>query len=101
MARHSCVRSLQKLSLSEVDIIPKRIRVLRDITTKEVSKVFGPIQNKNGHSYVFSEDLVLISTKVERLWMLVHQKRVVLATRLISLGFIRGVVMEMKGDKKN
>jgi hypothetical protein len=33
--------------------------------------------------------------------MLVHQKRVVLATRLISLGFIRGVVMEMKGDKKN
>jgi hypothetical protein len=60
MARHSCVRSLQKLSLSEVDISPKRIRVLRDITTKEVSKVF---QGK--HSYIprFSKENIAIFHK--------------------------------------
>jgi hypothetical protein len=83
-----------------VGISPKWIRVPRDITTEEVSKVFKPIQNKNGHSYVFSEDLILI-TKVERFYMLVHQKHVIPITRLISLGFAKGVVMEMKGDKMN
>jgi hypothetical protein len=49
----------------------KWIRVFRDITIEKVCKLFGPIQNKIGHSYVFSENLVLIA-KVERLWMLVH-----------------------------
>jgi hypothetical protein len=79
---------------------PKQIKVPRDITSKGVCKVFGPIQNKNVHSYVFNEDHVLIA-KVERLWMLVHQKCDILALKLISLGFVRGVVMEMKGEKMN
>jgi hypothetical protein len=86
--------------LSAMGISPKWIKVPRDITTEEVSKVFGPIQNENGHSYVFSEDLVLI-TKVERLYMLVNQKHVIPTTRLIYLGFAKGVVMEMTGDKMN
>lgn len=49
----------------------KKTRILKDLTTKEVSKKISPIQNKNGHNYVHNEDLVLI-TKVERLWMFVH-----------------------------
>jgi hypothetical protein len=77
---------------------PKLIKVPKNITSKGVCKVFGPVENKNVHSYVFNEDHVLIA-KVERLWILVHQKCVILALKLISLGFVRGVVMEMKGKK--
>ncbi len=96
----TCKEFVEVYGLNSIGISPKRIRVPRDITIEEVSKVFGPIQNKNGHNYVFSEDPVLI-TKVERFYMLVHQKHVIPTTRLISLGFAKRVVMEMKGDKMN
>jgi hypothetical protein len=78
----------------------KRTMILRDLTTKEVSKKFGPIQNKNGHNYVHNEDLVLI-TKVERLWMLVHQRACVPTTKMMSLDFVRGMTMELKGRRMN
>jgi hypothetical protein len=61
----------------------------------------NPFKIKNGHNYVFSEDHVLIA-KIERLWMLVHQRHVVPTTKLVSLGFAKGVAMEIvKGKKMN
>jgi hypothetical protein len=70
---------------------PKHIRIPQDISI-EVVKYFQPIVNKNGHSYVYSQDPVLIE-KVEKLWMVTHQKCCVFATRVVSLGFARGVDM--------
>jgi hypothetical protein len=70
---------------------PKHIKIPQDISA-EVAKYFGCIVNKNGHNYVYSHDLVLIE-KVEKLWMVIHQKCFVLATQVVSLGFVGGVAM--------
>jgi hypothetical protein len=67
----------------------------------EVHKFFGPMHNKNKYSHVFNEDPMVI-VKVESLWMVIHQKPFVLASRIILLGMARGVVMELnKGRKMN
>jgi hypothetical protein len=79
---------------------PKRIRIPRDINVEEVHKYFGLMHNKNGYSYVFSEDLEVIA-KVEGLWMVIHQKPHVPITRIISLGMAKGIAMELKGKKMN
>jgi hypothetical protein len=59
---------------------------------KEVVKYFRPIVSKNGHSYIYNQDLVLIE-KVEKLWMVIHQKQCVPTTWVVSLGFAKGVAM--------
>ncbi len=56
----------------------KHIRIPQDISI-EVAKYFGPIVNKNGHSYISSQDLMLIK-KVEKLWMVIQQKHCVSTT---------------------
>lgn len=68
----------------------KRVKVLQDITLEEVNKFFGPIVNRNGCSYVHTEDPNFIK-KVKTLWMVVHQKPYLLASRLISLGMAQGL----------
>jgi hypothetical protein len=68
----------------------KHVKVLRDITLEEVNKFFGPIVNRNGCSYVHNEDPNFIK-KVKTLWMVVHQKPYLLASRLISLGMAQGL----------
>jgi hypothetical protein len=68
---------------------------------EEMHKCFGVVHNKNGYSYVFSEDPMVIA-KVESLWVVIHQNPFVLTSRIISLGMARGVVMELnKGRKMN
>jgi hypothetical protein len=42
-----------------------------------------------------------IIAKVESLCMIIHQKMCVPASRIISLGMARGVVMDLKGGKMN
>ncbi len=58
---------------SSIGLSPKQIRIPRDITMEDIHKYFGPVHNKNGYSYVFSEDLEVIA-KVKGLWMIIHQK---------------------------
>ncbi len=65
-----------------------------------MAKYFGPIISKNGHSYIYSQDLVLIE-KVEKLWMVIHQKHCVCATWVISLGFAKRVDMQMARNHMN
>jgi hypothetical protein len=57
-----------------------------------MAKYFGPIVSKNGHSYIYNQGLVLIE-KIEKLWMVIHQNRCVLATWVIFLDFARRVAM--------
>jgi len=73
---------------------PKHVWIPQDITIEKVAKYFGPIVSKNGHSYVLNQVLVLVE-KIKKLWMVIHQKCYVLATRVVSLGFARRVAMEM------
>lgn len=54
------------------------------------------MHNKNGYSYVFSEDLEMIAK-----WMVIHQKPFFLASRIISLGMAKRVVLDLKGKKMN
>lgn len=60
-------------NLSSIGLSPKRIKIPRDITMEDIHKYFGHVHNKNGYSYVFSEDLEVIA-KVKGLWMIIHQK---------------------------
>jgi hypothetical protein len=78
---------------------PKRVRVPRDITLKDVSRIFGPIVNRNGYNYVHNEDLDFIH-KVKTSWMIVHQKPYLLTSRLIPLSILRGLTFE-KVHRKN
>jgi hypothetical protein len=39
----------------------------------------------------------MLIEKIERLWMIIHQKPHVLAKRVITLGMVRGIVCEEKG----
>ncbi len=77
----------KKYDLSCERLSPKRVKMLRDTTLEEINKFFGPIVNKNTYSYEFTKDPIFIE-KVERLWMVVHQKACVPASRLISLGMV-------------
>jgi hypothetical protein len=79
---------------------PKHVQMPKDLMTKEdVAKYFGLVHNKNGYSYVFCEDPMFIE-KVETLWMLIHQKRCVPSTRLVSLSFTKKVYGHQRGKNK-
>jgi hypothetical protein len=49
---------------------------------------------------VFNDNPELIA-KMEGLWMITHQKPCVLASKIISLGMVRKLIMQMKGKKMN
>jgi len=75
------------------ELSPKWVKVPRNITLKDVSRIFGPIMNRNGYNYVHKEDPNFIR-KVRTLWMIVHQKPYLLASRLIPLGMLRRLTFE-------
>ncbi|CAK9272563.1 unnamed protein product [Sphagnum jensenii] len=89
-----------KYDLCYLGMSPMQIRLLKVCTKEEIEKCFGLIVNKNGHQYINCLDPKLI-TKVERLWMIVHQKPYILASRIIILGMARGILCEQKGKQLN
>jgi hypothetical protein len=76
-----------------VGFSPKAIKVPKDTSLEEVSKIFQPIINKNGYNYMFPEDPKCIE-EIELLWMIVHQKPYLPTSRLIYLGMTRGLACE-------
>lgn len=78
---------------------PKHIRVPRDCTNDEVVALFGPTVGKNGHHYTECKDEKLIA-RIENLWMILHQRRLVPASRVISQAMARGFVCEVKRNKR-
>jgi hypothetical protein len=46
----------QKYGLVCEGFNPKAVKVPKDISLEEVSKIFGPIIKKNGYNYTFLED---------------------------------------------
>jgi hypothetical protein len=83
---------VEKYDMCCESLRPKHIKIPRDLTTKDVTKVFGLVVNWNGCNYLHYEDIVLI-TKIETLFMIVHQKACVLATQLISFRWQEALFM--------
>jgi hypothetical protein len=79
---------------------PKQVKVPKDVCLKDISKFFGPLINKNGYSYVHSNDLEFIE-KVESLWTTIHQKPYLPSSQLISLGMAKGLACEKMGKAMN
>jgi hypothetical protein len=78
----------------------KHIKIPQDISIKEMVKYFGPIVNKTSHNYIYNQGLMLIE-KVEKLWMVIHQKCYVLITWVVFLNFSTRVTMRMVGKQMN
>jgi hypothetical protein len=63
----------KKYKLCCEGLSPKHMGVPKDTSLKDISKFFSPVVNNNGYSYEFTKDPMFIE-KVEKLWMVVHQK---------------------------
>ncbi len=87
---------VDKYDLSCVGMSPKQIRLLGDYTKKEVQKYFDLVVNKNGHRYSKCSNATFM-VKAKKLWMIVHHKPYVLASKLITLSMARRMVCELKG----
>jgi len=59
---------VEKYDLCCEGLSPKRVKVPRDIFLEDISKIFGPIVNKNGYNYEFTKDPLFIE-KIKTLWM--------------------------------
>jgi hypothetical protein len=90
----------QKYDLCYVSMSPKYVKVPRDCCNEKVAKLFGLIVNKNDTHYMENGNLVFIE-KIERLWMIIHQKPHILVGRVITLGMVRCIVCEEKGISMN
>jgi len=91
------VKVANKYDLSCVGMSPKQIQLPRDCTkVQEVQIYFCFVVNKNGHHYSECLDAAFIM-KVQKLWMIIHQKPYVLAYKLITLSMAKGMVCELKG----
>jgi len=75
----------QKYDLCFLGLNSKPVRVPRDCTKEEVTKLFNPVVNNNGHHYMECGDSKPIA-KIENLWMIIHQKPYVFAKKMITLG---------------
>lgn len=82
-------------------LAPKRLKYGVHITEQEVEDMFGPKVSANGYRYSWSEDEEFVK-KVERLWMITHQRTSVPNTRLINVAEAKGLVYEIvKGKEVN
>jgi hypothetical protein len=62
----------EKYDISNEKIVPKRLRIGKDIEEEEVVTLFSPCSH-NGYKYCHNEDEDLI-IKVETLCMIMHQR---------------------------
>ena len=85
--------------LNNQGIPPKRLKFGVHLEESEVDALFGPRVGTNGYSYSYSEDTEFVK-RVERLWMITHQRTQVPNTRLINLAEAKGLVYENKKGKK-
>jgi hypothetical protein len=52
-------------------MLPKNLRIGKEVVESKVEAFFGPYIFRNGYKYSFSDDEKLISN-VETLWMVTH-----------------------------
>lgn len=88
----------KKYGLSNQGIPPKRLKIPLHVTEAEIEKLFGQ-KVSNGYSYSWSEDVEWVR-KVERMWMITHQRTQVPNTRLINAAEAKGLAYELKKGEK-
>ena len=86
--------------LSNQEIPLKRLKFGVHLEESEVDELFGPRVGSNGYSYSYLEDTEFVR-RVERLWMITHQRTQVPNTRLINLAEAKGLAYEKKKGKKS
>ena len=80
---------------------PKRLRFGVHLDEADVESLFGPKVNANGYRYSMSEDVAL-QERVEKCWMITHQRSSVPNSRLINVAEAKGHAYEtVKGKKTN
>jgi hypothetical protein len=88
----------EKCGISNEKIVPKRLKIRKDIKKKEVVTLFGPCSH-NGYKYCHNEDQVLI-IKVVTLCMIMHQRTHLPNIQRINKVEAQGIVYEIKTCKK-
>jgi hypothetical protein len=94
----SCQSFWEKYGISNERITPKRLRIGKEIKENEVVGLFG-LCSCNGYKYCQNEDKALI-TKVETLWMIMHQRTKVPNIRMINIAEAHEITYEIKTMKK-
>jgi len=79
-------------------VVPKRLKIGKDIEEEEVVTLFG-LYNHNGYKYYHNEDQVLI-VKVETLCMIMHQRTHVPNIQRINKVEVQWIAYEIKTCKK-
>lgn len=87
----------EKYGLCNKGVAPRRLKYGVHLEESEVDEMFGPKVN-NGYRYSWSEDVEFVK-KVERLWMITHQRTQVPNTRLINVSEAKGLVYEITKKK--
>lgn len=88
----------EKYDIYNKGITSKRLKIGKYIEEEEVVILFGPC-NRNGYRYCHYEDEALIS-KVETLWMIMHQRTQVPNIQMINKAEAYGITYEIKIGKK-
>lgn len=65
----------EKYDLCCEGLNPKSVKLPRDSFLEHISKIFGPIVNKNKYNYEFTKDPLFIE-KIKTLWMVIHRNHV-------------------------
>jgi hypothetical protein len=87
--------------LNNTGIPPKSLKLNVHVTEEEVESLFGKKVGGNGYRYANNEDEEFVK-KVERRWMICHQRTSVPNTRLVNISEARGWTYELlKGKPTN
>ena len=89
----------EKYGLAYLGGGPKSLKEGVDYTEEEMVAFYGPIIGKCNYRYTDSTDEAVLA-RTEFLWMVLHQKKMMLASRQISKGFAQAVFAEMRRSKK-
>lgn len=91
----------KKFGLCNEGFAPKRLRFGVHLDEADVEGLFGPKVNANGYRYSMSEDIALVE-RVEKCWMITHQRSSIPNSRLINVAEAKGHTYEIvKGKKTN
>lgn len=89
----------EAFGLCNEGLAPKRLKYGIHLLESDVEALFGVKVNSNGYAYSSLEDTNFVE-KVERTWMLTHQRTSVPNTRLINVAEAKGLAYELLPNKK-
>lgn len=89
----------EKYGLAYLGGGPKSLKEGVDYSEEEMVAFYGPMIGKSNYRYTDCSDESVLA-RTEFLWMVLHQKSMMLSSRQISKGFAQAVFAEMRKNKK-